>query len=658
MFRRELVEEVPLLEFCFIALVVNLSFNTFLKVSSLELKKKNNETFENVCFLDTIKTRKEHNAWKEWRALELERDIEFCHPRWPQEAMYVKSETKAVRNLSLMSSSDYWIYFDWVALVFILATITSHVVFFHYSTDLSKEIHHYITMPLLLILWLRISKYARPFESAGPFIVIFSNVIGDIAKWAFLNLVIIIPFTCAFWITFGANSLNPVDGYNNIGPLLFNMFSMMVVDNHGFKDLEIANPFMARLLCGSFIAIAAIVALNLLIALLTNTFERLYENAVANAVMQRAQTILLLQKSLRKKQKSAYYNFIKDKGSPEVISRNLGRLMMKENDETTIERVHDDIQEIIDILEGQFGKKFQKSKKSALDFVRKDVSDVQKFQKEIVDEMKNMKLLLDKMRIQLDKDSSIVNMSLSILSTNDDTNENNLNSNVDNNSDDDGNTSVDGIETIDNELKNNSECETDYGKEIERKVNKKGNKNGSSKSILHKRSRKDDSKSQQKSNIKNSKTKFHEIDSNNSLGTHSDSTGSGEDEDNTNIKCRKNRKKHKKGRKRGEKTNLGLTNNLQNKLPEKYNGKTKKRMANVQAPLNDAPWYNSDSAIATQLPRHVTTSLYDVNNPDDANLERSIYTIKQSEIPLPGTWNHQNIPYNLAETYIEVINVV
>ena len=241
---------------------------------------------------------------------DIERDIEYCHPRWPQEAQYINAEIKAVKSLSIMTGSDHWIYFDWITLAFILATIVTHVSFFHYSTNLSKDVHHYITMPLLLILWFRLFKYARSFEGAGPFIVIFGSVIGDIIKWGFFNVVIFIPFTCAFWMTFGSISTTPVRGYDKVGSLFYNIFSMMVGNEHCFERLERTRPFMARLLCGSFIAIAAIVTLNLLIALLTNTFERLYENAVANAVMQRARSILLLEKSLWRRQEEKYYDFI------------------------------------------------------------------------------------------------------------------------------------------------------------------------------------------------------------------------------------------------------------------------------------------------------------------------------------------------------------
>ena len=386
--------------------------------------------------VDTMKTRHELKKWREWRAAELERDLAYCHPRWPQEAQYLKAEIKAVRNLSLISGSDWWIYFDWAALVLILATIASHITFFHYSNDTSKEVHHYIIILLLLILWLRIFKYARSFEGAGPFVVIFGHVISDIIKWGFLNSVIVIPFTCAFWITFGAISLSPVSGYDNVGPLIYNIFSMMVVNDHGYDDLEKANPVMARLLCGAFIGITAIVTLNLLIALLTNTFERLYENAVANAVMQRARTLLLLRKSLRKKQKKKYYDFIKTNGSPEVIVKTLGRLMTLDGDDrATIERVRDDVKVIVSILGEKFGRRFgKKGKKSDLDFVKMDVSKVRRLQEELIVDVKNMKQALIQITEKMEemKDNN----------NNDNNGNNNNTESKNNNMDDDSNTTV------------------------------------------------------------------------------------------------------------------------------------------------------------------------------------------------------------------------
>ena len=354
--------------------------------------------------------------------------------------------------MSLISASDWWMYFDWIALVLILATITSHVIFFHYSTDILKEVHHHTMIALLLILWFRIFKYARPFESAGPFVVIFGSVTSDIIKWGFLNSVIVVPYTCAFWITFGGISLHPVKGYDAIGPLLYNMFSMMVVNPHDYDSLEEANPVLARLLCGSFIGIAAIVTLNLLIALLSNTFERLHENGIANAVMQRAHTILLLQKSLRKKHMNRYYNFITKNGSPAVIQNDLGRILSTTREErVTIDHMCDDMKMIKNILGDRFGRRYGKGRKSDLDFVKEDLCKVKSFQEKLVLDMRDMKIMLQSLnertgQIMNDKNnttdtSANVNNTKNTVNDYDDTNNMDNDKKVETNLNDHGSTS-------------------------------------------------------------------------------------------------------------------------------------------------------------------------------------------------------------------------
>ena len=591
-----------------------------------------------------------------------------------------------------MSGSDYWIYFDWVALVLILATIVSHVVFFHYSTDLSTTIHHYITMPLLLVLWLRIFKYARPFESAGPFIVIFGSVMGDIAKWAFLNLVIVIPFTCAFWITFGAVSLNPVDGYSQVGPLLYNIFSMMVVNSHGFENLERANPFMARLLCGSFIAIAAIVTLNLLIALLTNTFERLYENAIANAVMQRAQTILLLQKSLRKKQKSKYYNFIKEKGSPEVISRNLGRLMTMDNDEATIERLSDDVKAITDILKGQFGKKSRKGKNSDLDIMRMDMTKVRLLQDEIVVDMKDIKLWLEEIKLQLEHKNTTSNPTLAMKNITKNRNENNSNEDGENDSNDESNTSSEDYDdengkaaleidkiVMDAKRSTHNERSNESNNKKKTKAKKESNSGQISIKNFKRKLGKVESKRGTKSHIEIAQKKFQKkfqknVESSTETGSSEIDSDIRNEESahniiNEKVECRMDENKDKKNKKKSDKNyhrdkfQSGRKKNSPNAfsylgertfdVPSENDDSItlRQRVAYpphyLQTPLDDVP--RNDPEVTQHKfiyhPGYVHAPLYKAPNPN-ISTQRLTYTTGQSQMSSPAMWKYTDIPYD------------
>ena len=75
---------------------------------------------------------------------------------------------------------------------------------------------------------------------------------------------------------------------------------------------------MAQILCGTYFALACVVCMNLYVALLSDTFARVYSKAQANAVMQQAKTVILLEGKLSKENKVKYGHYIQDECSPEV----------------------------------------------------------------------------------------------------------------------------------------------------------------------------------------------------------------------------------------------------------------------------------------------------------------------------------------------------
>ena len=215
-------------------------------------------------------------------------------------------------------------------------------------------------------------------------------------KWVVLNAIIIIPFACAFWIEFGRHSENPTDGYTDVSSLLYNIFQMMIVGDYGWAKLVEKNKVMARILCGSFILVAGIITLNLLIALVTNTFERHYENAVANAIMQRAGTILLLQSRMGCRNRKKYFQFIRNRASPQIIQAKYGRFITTSpEDRVTIERVHEDVRRIKMVLDKRFGRRCGKGNKSDLETVCEDLGKVKKSSKELARDVNNLKLLFE-----------------------------------------------------------------------------------------------------------------------------------------------------------------------------------------------------------------------------------------------------------------------
>ena len=272
-----------------------------------------------IQVVNTFINRKEFTNWKAWKIRDLERDLEFCHPRWPEEARYLECEIKMIKDSNALHFQDSWNYLEWVCCTLIVTAIISHLTNIFLRTPMTYAVHVRIVAFLLILLWLRILKYVRPFKGPGPFVQMLGHVIDNIVKWGFLYVVFYIPYAAAFWILFGGISPNPVRGYSEVFDLFVYIFRMTVVDDYNFTDLYAADPTMARILCSSYIAFASIVILNLLIALLSDTFQRVYENAMATAVMQRAHTIISIEKALRDKTKTAYREFIEKECSPEAM---------------------------------------------------------------------------------------------------------------------------------------------------------------------------------------------------------------------------------------------------------------------------------------------------------------------------------------------------
>lgn len=93
---------------------------------------------------------------------------------------------------------------------------------------------------------------------------------------------------------------------------------MTLMGDFNWDGLVIIDRLMAQILCGSYFALAGVVCMNLYIALLSDTFARVYAQAQANAVMQQAQTVIMLEGKLKKEKKLKFGHEIQDECSPEV----------------------------------------------------------------------------------------------------------------------------------------------------------------------------------------------------------------------------------------------------------------------------------------------------------------------------------------------------
>lgn len=293
--------------------------------------------------MEYFASKREHKLWVKWREDELRGDLEFCHPRWPGERLYLMQEIDSLRHQEPSYLKDAWNFVDWLSYVLIVASIATLFIAYVFDDPMALSVHVNILSATLIVLWTRLMKYARAFTTLGPFVVMLGHVIYDVLKFGFLFFIFYIPYAASFWMVF---SRKGVDGYSSITDLLYSMFRMTVVDEYNYDSLSRAQPIMAKVLCGTYIAVSGVICLNLFIALMSDTFQRVYDNVKANAVMQQASTILSLEKSLSVSKRRAFTNFIYTRCNPEEMYYDDD--LAGEGEEKDLQRMTHQIKEQVD----------------------------------------------------------------------------------------------------------------------------------------------------------------------------------------------------------------------------------------------------------------------------------------------------------------------
>ncbi|KAI7806084.1 hypothetical protein IRJ41_025892 [Triplophysa rosa] len=246
--------------------------------------------------MEIVRSHRKLKHWQRWAVQKVNEDLSCSHPMWPEERIYLEGQIKFIRNLKGTYSQDPWNIFDWLVYVLLLSVLGIHFADVFLMSNSLRQNSLRLFAVSIIFLWLRLMKQVRAFRAMGPFIVMLGKIAGDVLRFLFLYIEIYIPYACAFWIIFGG--LSKVPSMETVPQLLYSLYRITLVDEYEFDAMLGVDAIMAYLLCGSFLALSAILCVNLLIALLSDTFQRVYDNALANAVMQQAAIILQIEESM------------------------------------------------------------------------------------------------------------------------------------------------------------------------------------------------------------------------------------------------------------------------------------------------------------------------------------------------------------------------
>ncbi|XP_077991567.1 polycystin-2-like [Glandiceps talaboti] len=268
-------------------------------------------------FHEYFTSKGDFDRWKKWKTDLIETDMKYCHPKWPHEKEWLDMEVDEMKNKKAGYFRDPWNIFDWCVYVLLIICVILHFVDIGVVSDelcypdneennttnitepgdddddddddddresAASKIHIRLFAITIIFVWVRLFKSAR----------------------AFMTL------ACAFWMMFGGD----VEEFETVSETLFSLFRMTLVDEYNYDGLKEENPIMCDILVGTYLAISAIVFLNVFIAMLSETFVRVHDNAHSNALMQRAEIIMALEDNLSDSSKQSFYKYIHDECGP------------------------------------------------------------------------------------------------------------------------------------------------------------------------------------------------------------------------------------------------------------------------------------------------------------------------------------------------------
>lgn len=241
--------------------------------------------------------------------------MEYCHIRWPEEKRYLTSEMSLIHRSTKPFFKNGWNIFELVTNIALGLVVITRILACSAEKSQFDGIHYKMFSVFLIMLWLRFMKSCQCYQSLGPFITMLGHVVTDTMKFGFLFFEFFIPYVCAFWILFGGK---PETEFYYLNDVIYNVFLMTLVDEYKRDDIMKADKVMAQILVGTYLGIASVICINLFIALMSQTFTRVYQNAKATAFMHQASHLMEIEHMLTRKQKERVKRFMENHCSPQV----------------------------------------------------------------------------------------------------------------------------------------------------------------------------------------------------------------------------------------------------------------------------------------------------------------------------------------------------
>ncbi|XP_029437269.1 transient receptor potential cation channel subfamily V member 6-like [Rhinatrema bivittatum] len=157
-----------------------------------------------------------------------------------------------------------------------------------------------IPMSLAMVLgWCFITYFTRGFQMLGPLSIMIQKIIfKDIIRYCWFMAVVILAFAGAFYITFQTQDPSQLGHFFSYPMSLLSTFELFLLDINAPANYNVDLPYIYSVLYTVFAIIASLLMVNLLIAMMGNTYSRVANERDMLWRTQVVATTVMLEKKL------------------------------------------------------------------------------------------------------------------------------------------------------------------------------------------------------------------------------------------------------------------------------------------------------------------------------------------------------------------------
>jgi len=149
--------------------------------------------------------------------------------------------------------------------------------------------HQIFACMLTLCSWLNVLPYMRGIRSTAPLVMMLVEICKDVLPFMLILLIVLIGFGIVFWIL-----LQPAQGFESLYDAFFSTFLWGVLGEFDVVVLQSSDsPQFVRMIFVVFVMLLLVICLNLLIALLGSSHERVMDSFDVTFRSERAKLVAI-----------------------------------------------------------------------------------------------------------------------------------------------------------------------------------------------------------------------------------------------------------------------------------------------------------------------------------------------------------------------------